>query len=175
MSQAFVKSRHFYMRSVVITQRVYCWLGHDCPVLQPHLGAAKSHAPPTRKHPRSRLTPQATVEQDNTSTEASRAEARRTRRETRDATDTTVDINPADVEMLTDSSGLQQANLPRQTAEQQQAKELLQRKSQLIMKLTTAGADLDNVIKDNKHELDEVLLKMLEKRAEAAYKSGCSG
>ena len=106
--------------------------------------------------------------------------------------------------MLTDSSGLQQANLPRQTAEQQQvlpvapassyhcthcfyffvpraamavsdppymqAKELLQRKSQLIMKLTTAGADLDNVIKDNKHELDEVLLKMLEKRAEAAYK-----
>lgn len=110
----------------------------------------------------------------------------------------------ADVEMLTDSSELQHANLPRQTAEQQQvlpvasvssyhrihcsyfflptaamavsdppnvqAKELLQRKSQLIMKLTTAGADLDSVIKDNKHELDEVLLKMLEKRAEAAYK-----
>ncbi len=38
------------------------------------------------------------------------------------------------------------------------------------MKLTTAGADLDQVIKDNQHEIDEVLLKMLEKRAEAAYK-----
>ena len=51
-----------------------------------------------------------------------------------------------------------------------QAKELLRRKSALIMKLTTAGADLDQVIKDNQHESDEVLLKMLEKRAEAAYK-----
>ncbi len=38
------------------------------------------------------------------------------------------------------------------------------------MKLTTAGADLEQVIKDNQHEIDEVLLKMLEKRAEAAYK-----
>ena len=51
-----------------------------------------------------------------------------------------------------------------------QAKELLRRKSALIMKLTTAGADLEQVIKDNQHEIDEVLLKMLEKRAEAAYK-----
>jgi len=51
-----------------------------------------------------------------------------------------------------------------------QAKELLRRKSELIMKLTTAGADLDQVIRDNQHEIDEVLLKMLEKRAEAAYK-----
>ncbi len=51
-----------------------------------------------------------------------------------------------------------------------QAKELLRRKSALIMRLTTAGADLEQVIKDNQHEIDEVLLKMLEKRAEAAYK-----
>lgn len=51
-----------------------------------------------------------------------------------------------------------------------QAKELLRRKSALIMKLTSAGADLEQMIKDNQHENDEVLLKMLEKRAEAAYK-----
>ena len=93
-----MKSPQVDMRSVVITQRVYCRPGHDCPVLQPHLGAAKSHVTPTRKHPRSRLIPQATVEQDDTSTEASRAEARRTRRETRDATDTPVDINPVSVQ-----------------------------------------------------------------------------
>ena len=38
------------------------------------------------------------------------------------------------------------------------------------MQLTTAGSELDTVINDNKHEIDEVLLKLLEKRAEAAYK-----
>lgn len=38
------------------------------------------------------------------------------------------------------------------------------------MALTAAGSDLDTVIKANQHEVDDVLLKMLEKRAEAAYK-----
>ncbi len=47
---------------------------------------------------------------------------------------------------------------------------MLRRKSELIMQLTTAGSELDTVINDNKHEIDEVLLKLLEKRAEAAYK-----
>lgn len=40
------------------------------------------------------------------------------------------------------------------------------------MALTAAGSDLDTVIKANQHEVDDVLLKMLEKRAEAAYNMG---
>ena len=38
------------------------------------------------------------------------------------------------------------------------------------MRLTSAGSNLDSVIKENRHEIDEVLLKLLERRAEAALK-----
>ncbi|DBB03936.1 TPA: hypothetical protein ACH3X1_013013 [Trebouxia sp. C0004] len=159
------------MQPTVITQRVCC--RHACTfTVRTSVEATQCHKKAAGKFSRPQLAARATVEQDTTSTEASRAEARRVRRETRDATDTTVDINPADVEMITDNTALQSATSPRQTAAQQQAKELLRRKSALIMKLTTAGADLDQVIKDNQHEIDEVLLKMLEKRAEAAYNIG---
>ncbi|KAL0031766.1 hypothetical protein WJX79_006201 [Trebouxia sp. C0005] len=155
----------------VITQRVCCRHARTSTVLT-HVGATQCHKRSAGKYSRPQLAARATVEQDTTSTEASRAEARRMRRETRDATDTTVDINPADVEMVTDNTALQSAASPEQTAAQQQAKELLRRKSALIMKLTSAGADLEQMIKDNQHENDEVLLKMLEKRAEAAYNMG---
>ena len=84
------------MQPFVITQRVCCQ--HACTVnVRTNVGATQCHTKSAGKHSRPQLAARATVEQDTTSTEASRAEARRMRRETRDATDTTVDINPVSI------------------------------------------------------------------------------
>ena len=84
------------MQPTVITQRVCCRHARAFTVLT-HVGATQYHKRSAGKHSRPQLAARATVEQDTTSTEASRAEARRMRRETRDATDTTVDINPVSI------------------------------------------------------------------------------
>lgn len=49
-----------------------------------------------------------------------------------------------------------------------QEEELMGRKSALILQLSSAGAQLDSLIDENKHEIDEVLLDLLEGRTEAA-------
>jgi hypothetical protein len=113
LSKGLTFARHFYllkdttiirtahrassdMQPTVITQRVCC--RHTCTFTErTNVGATQCHKTSAGKHLRPQLVARATVEQDNTSTEASRAEARRMRRETRDATDTTVDINPVSV------------------------------------------------------------------------------
>lgn len=84
------------MQPTVITQRVCCRHARTSTVLT-HVGATQCHKRSAGKYSRPQLAARATVEQDTTSTEASRAEARRMRRETRDATDTTVDINPVSI------------------------------------------------------------------------------
>lgn len=49
-----------------------------------------------------------------------------------------------------------------------QEEELMGRKSALILQLSSAGTELDTLIDQNKHEIDEVLLELLESRTEAA-------
>ena len=54
------------------------------------------------------------------------------------------------------------------TSNNMQEEELMGRKSALILQLSSAGAELDSLIDENKHEIDEVLLDLLESRTEAA-------
>ena len=45
---------------------------------------------------------------------------------------------------------------------------MLNRKSEVIIKLATAGTDIGEAIREYRHEIDDLLLATLEKRIEAA-------
>lgn len=49
-----------------------------------------------------------------------------------------------------------------------QEEAVMGRKSALILQLSSAGTELDSLIDENQHEIDEVLLDLLESRTEAA-------
>ncbi len=84
----------FDMHCGVTNVRVSSRQCQACRALQTHPKIFQKTASSARRPTHARLTTQAVDQQDDTSTEASRAEARQRRRETRDATDTTVVVNP---------------------------------------------------------------------------------
>ncbi|KAL3139728.1 hypothetical protein ABBQ38_004033 [Trebouxia sp. C0009 RCD-2024] len=177
------------MQGQMISGHVVC---PHCLVRQPQQACTtlpRCSASRVQHRVRAYLCTRAAKEEANSSAEDllqdSRAEVRRRRRESRQAIESeveptveptdepTFDIDPADIEMMTENAQLELDDFrgpeePQKSDAQRQEEELMGRKSALILQLSSAGAELDSLIDENKHEIDEVLLDLLESRTEAA-------